>query len=86
MPQMLSVRLNPETESRLEALAKRSKRPKSHLAAEAIEAYLQAEEAQLEEIRQGIDDLDSGRFAGHRQVARWLRSWGSADETKPPRA
>lgn len=44
MSATLSIRIDAETKLRLDSLAKRSKRPKSFLAADAITAYLASEE------------------------------------------
>ena len=50
MTEILSVRVDATVKKRLEALAKHSRRSKSFLAAEAIAAYVQAEERELGEI------------------------------------
>lgn len=76
MAATLSVRIDIATKRRLEALAKRARRPKSRLAAEAIAAYVDSESWQMDEIQGGIDDLDSGRSVPHADVAKWLRSLG----------
>ena len=47
MTETLSIRIDADTKKRLGALSKRSKRSKSFLAAEAITAYIEAEEWQL---------------------------------------
>ena len=70
----------------LEALAKRSRRSKSFLAAQAIAAFVEAENRQFDEIQQGLRELDGGRGVPHKDVAPWLRSWGQKRERKPPRA
>ena len=80
MSETLSVRLDPTVKKRLAVLASRSKRSKSSLAAQAITAYVDAEEWQLAEIRKGIEDLDNGRVSRHEKVARWLKSWGRNSE------
>ena len=85
MTETLSIRLDSETKHRLDALAKRSRRSKSFLAAEAISAYVEEEEWQLGEIQKGLDDLDAGRHVSHERVSRWLRSWGTDDELEAPR-
>jgi predicted transcriptional regulator len=85
MTETLSVRLDSKTKRRLEVLAKRSRRSKSFLAAEAITAYVAAEEWQLGEIQKAIDQLDSGQSVSHDRVAKWLRTWGSKRESQPPR-
>ena len=85
MTETLSVRVDTSVKKRLEALAKRSRRSKSFLAAEAIAAYVQAEEWQLGEIQQGLKELDAGQAVSHERVSTWLRSWGKPGEGNAPR-
>jgi RHH-type transcriptional regulator, rel operon repressor / antitoxin RelB len=85
MSTTLSVRLDSETKKRLEALAKRARRSKSFLAAEAITAFVEAESWQLDEIQAGLEELDRGRAVPHKDVANWLRTWGRKRERKAPR-
>lgn len=85
MSTTLSVRIDVDTKKRLEALAKRARRSKSFLAAEAIAAFVEAESWQLDEIQTGIKELDEGRGVPHEDVANWLRSWGRKRERKAPR-
>jgi predicted transcriptional regulator len=85
MTETLSIRLDAGTKFRLDALAKRSRRSKSFLAAEAIAAYVEAEEWQLGEIQAGLEELDAGQGVGHDKVSKWLRSWEQKGETKAPR-
>lgn len=81
----LSIRLDKTTKRRLDALAKRSRRSKSFLAAEAIGAYVESEEWQLGEIQAGVKELDGGIGVDHDEVARWLRTWGRRTESKAPK-
>jgi RHH-type transcriptional regulator, rel operon repressor / antitoxin RelB len=81
----LSIRLNSRTKSKLEALAKASRRSKSFLAAEAIEAFVAAESWQLSEIEAGVKDLDAGHAVEHQEVRSWMQSWGKKSERKAPR-
>ena len=85
MTETLSIRIDAGTKRRLDALSKQSKRSKSFLAAEAIAAYVEAEEWQLGEIRAAIAELDAGQGISHEKVAKWLNSWGKPGETKPPK-
>ncbi len=85
MTETLSIRLDAGTKQRLDALAKRSKRSKSFLAAEAIAAYVDSEEWQLGEIQAAMKELDNGQGVSHEKVSKWLKSWGAAGETKAPR-
>jgi predicted transcriptional regulator len=81
----LSIRLNTRTKAKLDALAKASRRSKSFLAAEAIEAFVAAEAWQLGEMEAGIKDLEANRVVDHAEVRQWLQSWGKTRERKPPR-
>jgi predicted transcriptional regulator len=69
----------------LEKLAQRTNRSKSFLAAEAIAAYVEAEDWQLEEVGAGLAELDSGKMVEHQKVSKWLRSWGKPNEGRAPR-
>jgi RHH-type rel operon transcriptional repressor/antitoxin RelB len=85
MTETLSIRIDGETKKRLDLLARRSRRSKSFLAAEAITAYLEAEEWQLGEIQAGMKELDKGHAVDHDRVSAWLKSWGKPGERKAPR-
>jgi predicted transcriptional regulator len=85
MTETLSIRLDPATKQRLDALARQSKRSKSFLAAEAIAAYVEQEEWQLGEIHAAVRELDAGQAVSHEKVATWLKSWGKTGKKKPPR-
>ena len=85
MTEVLSVRVDASVKKRLEALAKHARRSKSFLAAEAIAAFVRAEEWQLGEIQQGLKELDAGQAVSHERVSSWLRSWGKPGEGRAPR-
>lgn len=84
MTETLSIRIDPETKRRLDALSKRSKRSKSNLAIAAINAYIDLETSHLSEIEAGIADVDAGREVSHEKVAAWLKTWGKPGESKAP--
>jgi predicted transcriptional regulator len=85
MTETLSIRIDSRIKKRLDALAKRSRRSRSFLGAEAIAAYVESEEWQLGEFQAGLADLDSGQEVSHEKVSKWLKSWGKQGESKPPR-
>ncbi len=85
MTETLSIRIDAETKRRLDALSKRARRSKSFLAAEAITAFVEAEEWQLGEIQRGIKELNAGQGISHEKVSKWLNSWGKRGESKAPR-
>ena len=81
----LSVRLSAEIEARLDRLARDTSVSKSKLATDAIVAYLDEQERQLEQIREGLADAEAGRVISHEEVTHWLQSWGFEDELPPPK-
>jgi predicted transcriptional regulator len=85
MTETLSIGLDAEVKKRLAALSRKSKRTTSLLAAGAITAYVEQGEWQPGKIAAAIDELDAGESVSHDKVESWLKSWGTAQETNPPR-
>ena len=82
----ITIRLSRTQLERLNALAQSTKRSKSFLAAEALAAYLSAQEWQVAAIREALDAADAGaKPVEHEMVMGWLRSWGTEDEQSRPR-
>ena len=72
---MLSLRLDTKMKSRLDRLAKATKRSRSYIAAEAIREYLAVNEWQISEIRKGLEESDRGDFAAAEEVKRVRAKW-----------
>jgi predicted transcriptional regulator len=72
----VSARLTPDTAKKMALLAKALNRSKSYLAAEAIEAYVNDQQWQIEAIVEGIKEADEGKFATERQMKKALAEWG----------
>jgi RHH-type rel operon transcriptional repressor/antitoxin RelB len=72
---LLQIPLNPELERRLEALARRTRRGKAALAAEAIAAYLELNAWQVAEIEAALEEADDGDFASNQEVEDTFRKW-----------
>lgn len=69
----VTVRLSPETKSRLEALARQTRRTKSFLAGEAIADYVERESKIIEGVLQGLEDMEAGRVVPHDEAMARLR-------------
>lgn len=82
----ISVRLEQDTLDRLSAMAQAMGRKRAALMTHAIEKYVEDEAWQLAAIQQAVDELERGEasLVDHEDVARWLESWGTAQETDPP--
>jgi predicted transcriptional regulator len=72
----VSARLSPETAKKFTLLAKAINRSKSYLAAEAIEAYVNDQQWQIDAIIKGIKEADEGRFVTDIELQKALTKWG----------
>jgi predicted transcriptional regulator len=63
------VRIKDETASKLDQLAEKLDRSRSHMAAEAIEAFVEQQEWQLAEIEAGLAAADRWESASDDDVA-----------------
>jgi predicted transcriptional regulator len=68
----LSIRLSAETLRRLDAVAAATRRPRSFIAAEALEAWIAREGAIIEDIRVGLEQARAGKVVPHERAMRGL--------------
>ena len=69
----LSVRLSSRTKTDLGRLPSATKRTKSFLASEAIEAFVARELEIVEGIKRGLADMKAGRVIPHDDAMRQMR-------------
>lgn len=85
---MLGVRLEPELELRLAALAKKTRRSKSYLAKEALRDYIDRLEAQERRRQETLERWEAyeqtGETIEHDAMVGWLESWGEDEEKACP--
>lgn len=65
----ISFRLETDKKEKLDAIAASLDRDRSYLLNEAIDAYLEVHQWQIEHIREGVRQADAGEFASEAQVA-----------------
>lgn len=83
-----TVRLRPDIEKDLETLAASSRRTKSWLINEALDDYIarrKTAETRWEDTLQAMESVAQGRVASGEAVHAWLKSWGTPNESKPPK-
>ncbi len=73
----LTLRVSAKTKSQLEKLAAATNWPKSFLASEAIERYLELEAWQIKEIKQALKETDAGEFASDKYLAKAVKKYAS---------
>jgi len=71
----MTIRLEPDVKERLDRLAQATDRSKSFLAAEAVRAYVENNEWQIEEIRMALQEANADDFAADKDVAKLARKW-----------
>jgi predicted transcriptional regulator len=74
--ELVSVRLDAEIKDRLEALAQATGRSRNALFNEAMAQYVDAQEAAVSALHEGVADLDAGRVVPHEDVVHQLISRG----------
>jgi len=80
----VSVRLKPELNDQVTAIAQAFDRPKSWVIEQAIKDFVAVQAWQMAAIDEGIQAADAGRLVAHDDVAAWVRSWGEPDELPMP--
>jgi predicted transcriptional regulator len=68
----LTVRVEPQTRSALDSIAAALDRDRSYVVNEALNAYVETHQWQLEHIQQGLREADAGKFASERNVKKVL--------------
>lgn len=71
---VFTVRLTPEKQQQLDALAQALDRSRNWLVNDAIDQYLAVQAWQLEHIQQGLDEADRGDLVPHEQVLAEARA------------
>jgi predicted transcriptional regulator len=71
----VSARIDNKTAQNLEKLAKATKRSKSYLAGEAIQAYIENQLWQIKAIKNGIEEADKGNFASEQDIKKTFKKW-----------
>jgi len=75
MSEIMTIRVDPKTKTRLEKLAKAMDRTKSYVAAEAIRSYVELNEWQITEIKAALKEADAGDFASDKEIQAVMKKW-----------
>jgi predicted transcriptional regulator len=76
---VLSIRVNDHDAESLERLAEVTGSSKSSLAAEAIRAYVEMNEWQIEVIKKRLDMADRSEYASRERVKSVFEKWGVSE-------
>lgn len=80
----LSIQLSEETKREVDKLARLTKRSRSFIVKEAVEAYVRDHGAYLRDLDAAVSSANSGVGHSSAQIFDWMRSWGKEDERPSP--
>jgi predicted transcriptional regulator len=66
---VFTVRISPEKQRQLDALAQVLDRSRNWVVSEAIDRYLDVQAWQIEQIRHGVEEADRGELIPHEEVS-----------------
>lgn len=69
---ILNVRLAPETLRKLDAVAAATRRTRSFIANEALEAWINREIELIEDLQTGLDEIRAGKSIPHEKAMRQI--------------
>ncbi|MCH8500057.1 MAG: ribbon-helix-helix protein, CopG family [Marinobacter sp.] len=84
-----TVRLQPEVEQHLEAIASRLQRSKGWVINQALSEYIEKQQLEQERWKQTLEAMESaaqGKVVDASEVHSWLDSWGTESEQDAPRS
>jgi predicted transcriptional regulator len=87
MMSVTSIRIQPDLQEELEALAIRLRRSKNWLLNQALRAFIaeqNIEDLRWKETIAAMESVAQGRVVPADEVRDWLNSWGGPDELPPP--
>lgn len=84
-----TVRLQPEVEENLNAMAGKLQRSKSWVINQALSEFFERqmlEQSRWQETLKAMESVAQGNVVSGEAVHTWLQSWGSPNELQPPKA
>jgi RHH-type transcriptional regulator, rel operon repressor / antitoxin RelB len=82
---VMTVRLAPAINKKLDELARNTNRSKAYLAGEAIKSYVEHNAWQVARIKKALEEVRSGASGiPHAEIVNWMNSWRTDHELPPP--
>jgi predicted transcriptional regulator len=72
---VFTIRISSELQDRLDAIAGAIDRPRSWVVNRALEAFVESEAWQIEEIKRGLAEADAGEFATDDEIEAIFEKW-----------
>jgi RHH-type rel operon transcriptional repressor/antitoxin RelB len=68
----ITIRIQPEIRKALDGIAVALDRDRTYVVNQALEAYIDVHEWQIDHIRQGLREANAGKFASEAEVNRTI--------------
>jgi predicted transcriptional regulator len=81
---VLNIRLAPETLQRLDAIAAATRRTRSFIANEALEAWINREIELIEDLQVGLEEVKAGKGIPHEQAMHQIDAAVEAAARRSP--
>lgn len=84
-----TVRLQPEVEENLNAMASKLQRSKSWIINQALSEFIERqvlEQSRWQETLNSMESVAQGKVVSGEAVHTWLQSWGAPNELQPPKS
>jgi predicted transcriptional regulator len=72
---VFTIHVSSELQDRLDTIADAIDRPRSWVVNRALEAFVESETSQIEEIKRGLAEADAGEFATDAEVTATFEKW-----------
>ena len=73
--QTISFRIKPDKLDALDSLAGVLDRDRTYLLNEAVSAYLEVQQWQIEQIKASLKQADAGKVVSHQKVKKLAKRW-----------
>ena len=70
--EIMTVRVEPRTRKALDGIASALDRDRTYVVNEALQAYIDVHQWQIDHIRQGLREANAGKFASKAEASRVL--------------
>ena len=82
---ILNIRIAPETLQRLDAIAAATRRTRSFIANEALEAWINREIELIEDLQVGLEEVKAGKGIPHEEAMRQIDAAVEVAAKRAPR-
>jgi predicted transcriptional regulator len=81
---VVTLRVDPDTLTQLDFIAKGMDRSRANVCAIALREFVEREYPFHQAVAEGLEDINAGRVVPHDKVSDWIRGMEEGRVTEPP--